>query len=496
MSLQAMRGVFLAVTLTFCALPAVAAQYAALVMDARNGEVLHSRNADTKLHPASLTKMMTLYLVFTEIKQGRMNVDQMITVSKHAAAQPPSKLGLRSGQRIALRYLIRAAAVKSANDAAMALAEAVSGSEKAFATRMTQTARAMGMNNTTFKNPHGLTESGHLSTARDMAILGRQLFYDFPEYYNLFSRRSTDAGVKTVYNTNRRLLGAYEGADGIKTGYTNAAGFNLVSSAQRGQERVIVAMFGGTSSAARNKRVAELMDLGFEQMPSRVAVVKPRRPNIGQVQVASVGSVLSQPTRPKTTSRPRTRDFGVDDDSGVEVARASVNSVAEAVVLATRTMADVPRIGEGSAQDASVAGVVARRVVVTDPVITDSVRPKLRPNAAHAAEIDKVASLVPMTGAQLQPQVRTTVVDTSDPTWGVQVGMFPTRYEAERHLITTALQDIQALDGTKRRIVSGRSQGAPVFKAQFVGMTPSSAQNACARLVARAASCEAIDIGG
>ena len=329
-----------------------------------------------------------------------------------------------------------------------------------------------------------------------MAILGRQLFYDFPEYYNLFSRRSTHAGVKTVYNTNRRLLGAYEGADGIKTGYTNAAGFNLVSSAQKGSERVIVSMFGGTSSAARNAQVAKLMDMGFERMPSRVAVVKPRRPNIGRVQVASVGSVLSQPTRPKTTTRPRIRDFSVGNaDTGIEVARASVNSVTEAVVLATRT-ADVPQIGDSSAQDASLAGIVARRVVVGSSAITQSVRPQLRQNDAVATEIDKVASLVPMDGVQLQPQTRTTVVDTSDPTWGVQIGMFPTRYEAERHLITTALQDIQALDGTKRRIVSTRHQGAPVFKAQFVGMTPSSAQNACARLVARAAPCEAVNIGG
>lgn len=496
MSLQAMRGVFLAVTITLCALPAVAAQYAAIVIDARNGEVLHSQNADTKLHPASLTKMMTLYLVFTEIKLGRMNVDQKITISKHAAAQPPSKLGLRAGQQIELRYLIRAAAVKSANDAAMALAEAVSGSEAAFAQRMTQTARAMGMSNTTFKNPHGLTATGHLSTARDMATLGRQLFYDFPEYYNLFSRRSTDAGVKTVNNTNRRLLDAYPGADGIKTGFTNAAGFNLVSSAQRGNERVIVAMFGGTSSAARNKRVGELMDLGFDKMPSQVAVVKPRQPNFSQVQVASVGSVASQPaqpTRPKTTSRPLVRDFS--PDSGVEVARASVNSVTEAVVLATRSMADVPRIGQGGAEDASLAGIVARRVVVNQPVITDTVRPKLRPGTAEPSEVDKVASLVPMTTTQSQTPVRT-VADSGDSSWGVQVGMFPTRYEAERHLITTALQDVQALDGAKRRIVSGRSAGAPVFKAQFVGISPSSAQNACARLAARAATCEAIDIGG
>ncbi|MEO0913065.1 MAG: D-alanyl-D-alanine carboxypeptidase family protein, partial [Pseudomonadota bacterium] len=229
MSFQAARGLMLALFITMYGVPSHAAQYAALVMDARTGKVVHSENADTQLHPASLTKMMTLYLVFSEIRAGRMHADQKVTISRFAASKPPSKLGLRAGQKIELKFLIRAAAVKSANDAATALAEAVSGSEAAFARRMTETARLMGMSRTTFRNAHGLTQRGHLSTARDMAVLGRRLFYDFPEYYNLFSRRSTNAKLATVRNTNRRLLDAYPGADGIKTGYTNAAGFNLVS---------------------------------------------------------------------------------------------------------------------------------------------------------------------------------------------------------------------------------------------------------------------------
>ncbi len=503
MFLPTLRGLALALILTICALPAVGAPYAAVVMDARTGEILHSRSADTPLHPASLTKMMTLYLVFNELRAGRMDADQMITISKHAASMPPSKLGLKPGQRIALRYLIRAAAVKSANDAAMALAEAVAGSQSAFAEKMNNAARAMGMRNTHFINPHGLTARGHYSSAMDMALLGRRLFYDFPEYYNLFSRRSTYAGTGTVYNTNRRLLSAYEGADGIKTGYTNAAGFNLVSSAQRGQERVIVAMFGGSSSAARNKRVAELMDLGFERMPSRVAVVRPPRISLdAPVEVASAGSVLSQ-GQPDTASRPRLRDL--DDDADTVVARASVNSVTEAVVLATRNLATMPQI-EAGAQTASLAGLEPRRVQVRDEVVTDTIRPRLRPRTVGQAEsqvasisaedVAKVASLVPMASAQMPEQVKTVAVPGGPPNWGVQVGQFRTRNEAERHLLTTALQDIQALDGSKRRIVESRSASGTVFKAQFVGLTAASAQNACARLVARAETCEEISGGG
>ena len=257
---------------------ASAAPYAAMVIDARSGKVLHSRNADTRLHPASLTKMMTLYVVFDAIKKGEISLDTKVKISRKAAAEPPSKLGLKAGSSIQLRYLIRAAAVKSANDAATALGEAISGSEAAFARRMNRMAKAMGMSKTTFKNAHGLTEGGHLSTARDMTTLGRHLFYDFPEYYNLFSRKSTSAGIKAVSNTNRRLLDGYRGADGIKTGYTRAAGYNLVASAERGQERIIATVFGGRSAAWRNTRVAELLNMGFERAPSRVAIRKPKRP--------------------------------------------------------------------------------------------------------------------------------------------------------------------------------------------------------------------------
>ncbi len=255
--------------------PAQAAPYAALVMDARTGEVLHSRNADERLHPASLTKMMTIYLTIEAVKQGRLKLDQQVTVSSLAARQPPSKIGLRAGQHVTIRHLIRAAAVKSANDAAMALAEAVGGSKERFAQMMTQKAKALGMTNTTFRNPHGLTERGHLSTARDMAILGRRLFFDHPEYYNIFSRKQTTAMGKTIYATNRRLLSSYEGADGIKTGYTRASGFNLVASAHRGGKRVIVSVFGARSSRDRTQRVAELLDLGFKRSPRNAPIIRP-----------------------------------------------------------------------------------------------------------------------------------------------------------------------------------------------------------------------------
>jgi D-alanyl-D-alanine carboxypeptidase len=268
----------LALFLTLVPVVGLAAPYAAYVIDARTGEVLYETNANTRLHPASLTKMMTLYITFEAIERGEISLDTMVTVSKYAASQAPSKLGLKAGQKIAVRYLIRAAAIKSANDAATALCETVGGSEAQFARRMNRTAKAIGMTRSSFKNCNGLTVSGHLSTAHDMTMLGRHLFYDFPQYYNIFSRRTADAGVAQVASTNRRFLDSYEGADGIKTGYTGPAGFNLTASAQRGGKRIIATILGGQSTAQRNSKMAELLDVGFGKAPDKATIQKPEAP--------------------------------------------------------------------------------------------------------------------------------------------------------------------------------------------------------------------------
>ena len=291
--------------LTFCAAfmlaglgaPTVhAAQYSAIVLDMRDGRVLHESNADRRQSPASLTKMMTLYLAFEAVQNGQLRLDQKVRVSRHASRQPPSKLYLKAGQRVTIRSLIRASAIKSANDAAVALGEAIAGSEKAFARLMTTRARQLGMTRTTFKNANGLTAKGHLSTARDMALLGRHLFFDFPQYYNLFSRKSDRAAGKRVYTTNR-LLSSYRGADGIKTGYTRAAGYNLVASARRGQKRIIAALFGGKSSRWRNARMKKLLDKGFVRASTRVALVPP---NFRRAAVARAPLPPAKPGTPAT----------------------------------------------------------------------------------------------------------------------------------------------------------------------------------------------------
>jgi D-alanyl-D-alanine carboxypeptidase len=478
------RGAILAFALVFYASLAQAQQYAALVMDARSGKVIHAVNPDTRVHPASLTKMMTLYIVFDEIRRGRMSLDQKVTVSPHAASEPPSRLGLRAGQRIEVRYLIRAAAIKSANDAATALGEAVAGSEERFAARMNQYARAMGMTRTTFKNANGLTREGHMSTARDMAILGRRLVYDFPQYYNIFSRNSTSAGIATVRNTNRRLLDAYPGADGIKTGYTRAAGFNLVSSAHRGNQRVIVSLMGGKSSASRNAEVARLMDLGFSRMP-RVARLNPPEPLSVAAAAAPAASASARGSTVVAvasvfTGRPRPRALA---DGSIAVARNNQSI--------TAAIAEV---------NAELAAAQASRDL--PGIRTPNGRPVPRPSAEAPAPVGVVGSASTFAVAEARsrpvepdPELEAVQVasngtgTTGGNAWGVQLGAFRSKGDAERQLLTTALRDVPELVGGLRRVEAAKVQGVTIYRAQFVGLSQADALGACEALARAQAAC-------
>jgi D-alanyl-D-alanine carboxypeptidase len=470
-------------------LSALAAPYAAYVIDARTGEVLHAANADTRLHPASLTKMMTLYIAFEAVKQGEITLDTKVRISKNAAAEPPSKLGLRPGQEIALRYLIRAAAVKSANDAATAIGEAIEGSEAKFARRMNRTAKALGMTRTTFKNMHGLTEAGHLSTARDMTIMGRHLLYDYPQYYNLFSRVTADAGVRKVSHTNRRFLNDYRGADGIKTGYTRAAGFNLTASAERGNERIIVTVFGGNSTSSRNAKVAELMDLGFRRAPSRAPLRKPTPPSYGsgdgpqgktirlhlavkeslrpQLRPGSEPPLLVASATPVLPPETATPVEPVVSNADVTAALREAVKVPEPAAPVASTEAALQTAEAQPAESVEKVALAAARV---------SIRPIMRPRGSATAALP---------GKAEEQEVVTRVSTSGGRHWGVNVGRYPSRYAAEKVLLKTALAEMDTLDGTLRKVVQ-RPQG---FDANFLGMTRDSADLACRRLNARNIAC-------
>lgn len=453
-------------------LSAAAAPYAAFVMDARNGEVLYANNADTRLHPASLTKMMTLYVVFEAIENGEIGLDDKVVISRNAASEPPSKLGVRAGSSIALRYLIRAAAVKSANDAATALGEAIEGSEAQFARRMNRTAEALGMTRTTFKNAHGLTENGHLSTARDMSILGRHLFYDFPQYYNLFSRITTDAGVTSVSHTNRRLLEAYRGADGIKTGYTRAAGFNLTASAERGGERIIATVFGGQSTASRNAKVAELLDLGFNKAPTQVAVHRPARPPyLGKLGTAPV-MIAAGEDRPSVAAKTVRLTTAA---AVIKSLRPQSRPMATAQMPVIAARDDIER-ALLAAQEIETATIAASDTPEDSTTVTPDVRPEQRPT-------DIVLASAP--APEPEPEVVTRVSTSGGRHWGINVGRYSSEYKARQMLLQTALNEMATLDGSLRKVVQ-RPAG---FDANFMGMTRESADLACRRLQAKKVTC-------
>jgi len=247
--------------------PALRAEvpFTQVVVDANSGRVLHAVNPDGLVHPASLVKIMTLYLAFEAMDKGQLSPYERIRVSKNAAAQSPSKLNVPAGQSILVRDAVLAIVAKSANDMTVALAERIAGSESDFALAMTDKAKALGMTRTVFRNASGLPHPAQVTTARDMAVLGRAIIRDFPHHYAVFSTPEfAHAGV--THRNHNQLLGDYSGADGIKTGYIRASGYNLVASAVRDKRRVIGVVMGDRSPATRNARMADLLDRGFETL--------------------------------------------------------------------------------------------------------------------------------------------------------------------------------------------------------------------------------------
>lgn len=239
--------------------PLATGKYAAIVVDARTGKVLYESASSEPRYPASLTKMMTLYLLFEAIDDGRVGIDETIPVSAFAAARPPSKIGFKRGQGIDTRSAILALSVRSANDVAVAVAERLAGSEEAFARAMTAKARQLGMPGTVFRNASGLPDEGQRTTARDMAVLAVALRSRFPHHYHYFSNREFAYGGKVIRGHNR-LLGRISGVDGLKTGYIRASGFNLATSVGRGGRRIVAVVMGGESAATRDEHMVSLIE--------------------------------------------------------------------------------------------------------------------------------------------------------------------------------------------------------------------------------------------
>ena len=396
------------------------------VMDYESGVILSAVNEDKRLHPASLTKMMTMYLVYDAIRDGRFSLDQRVRVSKRAASMPPSRLGLRAGQRVRLRHLLAAVAVRSANDAAVVLAETVGGTEWKFAEMMTRRARSFGMNRTTFKNATGFTADGHLSTARDMVVLGRRLLRDYPQYASTYSRLTIRWGGRALRATNSRFLQAFKGADGIKTGYTRAAGYTIVATAKRNGRRVITSYFGASSSSRRARRVAQLMSQGFERLE------KP-------------GTLIARPAEPPA-QRPATKLTGEPIPTLVSASTPEV-------------VAPLPRL-ENTSAAIEPGNAISRPAPRTSGI----------PLASPAGGPDLYQGLAegPAQGD-----------------WSIQVGAYAREAQAVRHLrnVSTAHSDIT---GRASPVTPRRSR---YYLAQFAGFDEDEARAACRSLRRRGVDC-------
>ncbi len=312
---------FLAAAFTVLAPASGLAKYASLILDADSGRVLHAVNADTRNYPASLTKMMTLYMVFEALEEGRWSLGSRLPVSARAARQPSSRLGLLRGQTITVENAILAMVTKSANDVATVVAEALGGSERKFALMMTAKARRIGMSRTTFRNASGLPHRGQLSTARDLATLARALLVNLPGYYHYFSTTAFRYRGVTHKNHNE-LLETFEGTGGVKTGYIRASGYNLVASVKREDYRLIGVILGGRSPKQRNRLMVKLLNKGFRLVDSTMTI----KDDVGP-----------SPSRSNGTARPAAR-------WGIQV--GAYKSYAPAYAIARQAMEMAPHLLE------------------------------------------------------------------------------------------------------------------------------------------------------
>lgn len=327
-SIRLLRGLTIAgaiflLTMSF-AWPALA-KYASVVIDAETGRVYHEVNADTRNYPASLTKMMTLYMLFDAIEQGEMTLKSKLKVSARASRQPSSKMWLDPGSYMTAEDAILGLVVRSANDVAVVVAEHLGKTERKFAKKMTKKAKAIGMTRTNFRNASGLPNRGQLSTARDMAILAQHLMSDFPEFYGYFARTKFTYAGKTFRGHNK-FMDRYAGADGLKTGYIRASGFNLAGSAKRDDIRLIGVVFGGKSARQRDSHLATLMDKGFVEAAEHGRPPYPARKPL--MMVEADGSLVPAGITIKPRGKPDPEVLRAEA-WGIQIGAYSISDIAQ-----------------------------------------------------------------------------------------------------------------------------------------------------------------------
>lgn len=513
-----------------------AGRAASLVIDANTGAVVSSYAADEPRYPASLTKMMTLYITFDLMHQGRLNEQTRIRISPRAAAAQPTKLGLRADEDIALIDAIKALITLSANDIAIAIAEHVAGSEERFAALMTQKARSIGMTRTTFKNASGLPNGEQVTTARDMVTLGLRLHDEFPKYYALFAMRDFRYAGRSHVNHNT-MLNSYEGTEGIKTGYTQASGFNLVASVKRGQKHVMGAVFGGVTASSRNQTMRTLLNMALfkassvktrtpviaiaraKQAPEprpeprpRLAAAKPTEtpaplPALrgepaaaastqpasqpqGKVEIAKVRPVLVAPRQPRQAPMP-------PPPAPVEIAAAAAPQpvrIASAPNATAPTDYRLPPIASAADAPARAPATPALRGTLPPPMaagFTDgqSAAP-VRGNSPSTLQ-RQAANLSGTAGAPVTPPAprHSGVTAVAGNTVEIQIGAYSSAAEAEQQLANVRAKAADLVGSAQGHTQPVTANGRSLWRARFGGFHASNAGTVCTELRRRQIDC-------
>lgn len=414
-------------------------RYAAFVMDAHTGAVYYDQSSTKPLHPASLTKIMTLLLLFEAIDSGSVRLNDNIPISRHAAGMSPSKLGLKAGTSIRVGDAILAIVTKSANDISVAVAEYLGGTESRFAQKMTRRARDIGMSKTRFTNASGLHDANQVSTARDMAIMARYILIRFPSYYHYFSARQfTYRGV--TMNNHNRLMQTYKGMDGFKTGFVNASGYNLVASAKRGNTRLIGVIFGGRTWKSRNDAMANMLDQGFSSA------------RLAQASGGKKSQTLSYLSAPPPVSR------GSEPSSSSSMALSSPSSV---LVLPPPPKPSLP--SELSQQHVSgQSGKKDSAVLASHSPLSPPVSPSFPPSI-----------LDPDRMQQKQKE------GTQKGLWSVQIGAYTSRVATDEALRSAASRLPSHFENASPIVVPLQTAQGVLFRARLANLTENQATQAC-----------------
>ncbi len=487
--------VALFVSLTSLSAPAVAdGKYAAIVIDAVSGKTLFAASADSQRHPASLTKMMTLYILFEELDAGRIKLTTPLSVSAIAARQAPTKLGLKAGSTVKAEDALLGLVTKSANDAAVVVAENVSGSVPAFVARMNRTARALGMNSTTFRNPNGLPDSGQVTTARDLTRLGLALQDRFPEYYKYFGTRTFAYRGARIRNHNH-LLGSVQGVDGIKTGYIRDSGFNIVTNVKRDGRHIIAVVMGGKTASRRDAQMRELIG---DYLPDA------RRGARAPVLVADTGANSAAEAAASVVASdarmPRSRPEGETDDASVlaYAAEEQPRDVVGAAMAEAQTEDVAETEGDASDGDTDVAedDPIAARI---QTAISVAAFADITIGADGPDPIARLTQLARLRGgatdivaAPATPQRGSDPVD-GPAGWHIQLGAVPT-VEGAHALLNKAKAsmgtELASLHPVTQEVESG---GTTLYRARFAGFSDKEeARATCQKLKSKSFSCLAV----